>query len=230
MFWENVATSVISGLFAVLAAYIAASFALSHYFRQKEYEIVKQRYLENGIDKIVSGLEINFNNLRHNWARSLFLVQQFRDYGEHFDITELDKGFLEIYPADFERVANHRIEYLTKSEVIWLAFQLSLVFAKKSNDVITKELPKVMEIKNDIEEEEERRAVAVSMYGELTKINDNIEKYELVIDKLMVISSALEREKLGFDNISRFSRLYVVREALEYIEKEFKEVPGQEKT
>ena len=53
----EVCIALIQGVFTIVAALLTAWFALSFYHRQKEYEIVKQRYLDGSIDVLASEIE-----------------------------------------------------------------------------------------------------------------------------------------------------------------------------
>jgi len=43
---------LMTGIVSLLVAYLAAKFALSSFFKQKEYELVRDRYLTEGVDKV----------------------------------------------------------------------------------------------------------------------------------------------------------------------------------
>jgi hypothetical protein len=68
----NVCTTLLVVIFtAVIGRWV--------YFRQKEYELVRQRYLENGIDLIVDHIASALQLFQQNWARSLLLLKIYRD-------------------------------------------------------------------------------------------------------------------------------------------------------
>src|SRR3954463_7558992 len=95
---------LIKGAFTLAAAALAAWVALSLYFRQKEYELIKQRYLEGAVDVVAADFEAALGVLSHNWARCLHVVKLYRDEEEHLDLAELDKGFLDVDASSFSRV------------------------------------------------------------------------------------------------------------------------------
>ncbi len=223
---EKLCPLLISGFFMVLAAYIAARFALKSYFTQKEYELVKQRYLEQGVDKLASTLQKNLSNLRHNWARILFLLKQYRDDGDKFDVGELEKGFLDSYAGALENMANQRIQIITDSSIFGYVYQFANAFIKTSNDTITKDLTKVMSmrlkgIEGDINK---RNHVIETIITELKEINNELMKYDFFVSQLVNLSRILEKErKMSLKKLSKFKNYLEVKSIIATLEEKFSE-------
>ena len=70
---------IIKGIFILASSVLAPWIALCLYFRQKEYELVKQRYLEGAIDIVAAEVEQALGVVHHNWARCLNIVKAYRD-------------------------------------------------------------------------------------------------------------------------------------------------------
>jgi hypothetical protein len=115
----NLCEVLIKGVVTFVSGAGAAWIGVRIYFRQKEYELVKSRYLEGSLDVISSELERGLGTLNHNWARCLNIVKAFRDEKEHFDLKELEKGFLDYDASKFESIAHHRLHNL-----LMLIFQI----------------------------------------------------------------------------------------------------------
>lgn len=97
------------GLITLVVGLAVAYVGLWLYFRQKEYELVKQRHLEQCIDVIASELELALGTFSHNWARCLQILKDYRDMEVHFDIKQLSAGFLELHSSRFQRIAHFRL-------------------------------------------------------------------------------------------------------------------------
>jgi hypothetical protein len=82
---------IIKGGFTLAAAGLAAWVALRLYFRQKEYELIKQRYLEGSVDIVSAEVEQALGVLMNNWARCLNIVKAYRDERADFDLQELKR-------------------------------------------------------------------------------------------------------------------------------------------
>jgi hypothetical protein len=87
---------IIKGIFTLVPVALGAWIGLRLYFRQKEYELIKQRYLEGAVDIVAAEVEQAFGTFSHNWARCLNIVKAFRDAQNDFDAKELEKGFLDL--------------------------------------------------------------------------------------------------------------------------------------
>src|SRR5258706_90695 len=130
---STIQVEVIRAVVTLAAAGLAAWVALTFFFRQKEYELIKQRYLEGGIDVIAADVENALGATSHNWARCLHLVKLYRDETSDFDPKELEREFLELDKSNFSRVAHHRIGALVGSQIIWQVYQLAFSYATNAN-------------------------------------------------------------------------------------------------
>jgi hypothetical protein len=63
----------------LLVVIFTALLGLLVYFRQKEREPVRQRYLDNGIDLIVDNISAAWQLFQQNWARCLLLLKTYQD-------------------------------------------------------------------------------------------------------------------------------------------------------
>lgn len=129
---------LIRGGFTLAAVGLGSFIALRVYFRQKEYELVKQRYLEGSLDLIAAHLESTLGTVSHNWARSMQICKSFRDTGQNFDLEELTKGFLDFDNSKFQQIAHHRLGALIKTQVIWGIFQSALAWANAATTYLSK--------------------------------------------------------------------------------------------
>jgi hypothetical protein len=59
--------ALISGFFLLVTAYLAYKYGLQTYFRQHEHELILARYLERGIDHILSSFYISQNAFMSNF-------------------------------------------------------------------------------------------------------------------------------------------------------------------
>ena len=101
---ELVITIVAAGIGILFAAWLGSL----TYFKQKEYELVKERYLEGAIDVVASEIDQTFEVSKHNWARCLNIMKAFRDEKKAFDLKELSIGFRDMELA-LHQIAHHRI-------------------------------------------------------------------------------------------------------------------------
>ena len=208
------------GLLDKLIPLVLASFiALWAFFRQREYETIKKRYLEDGVDKVASEMSKNINTLRHNWTRAIRLLEEYRSYGDAFDLEELKKDYLDVHGGNLENIANQRVHYLTDSIVFWDAFQSSLAFCKSSDDFMKKEVSKVFNMSlSDDGEHIDKDEVIKAVENKLMEINRKIKPYDRVVSELVSIGQVLERQKFKFKDLQNFHKIDIVKSAIGHAE------------
>ena len=167
---------LIRGAFTLVAvgggAFIGARVGLGTYFRQKEYEMIKQRYLEGAIDIVAAEVEQALEIVTHNWTRCVNIVKAFRDEKSDFDLNELSKGFREL-DTRFHRVPHHRIGDLVGSQRIWDVYQLAMAFAANANAKITKEIPETIRLKLSTQRiDVEPAQIVDGLFAELVKLDE----------------------------------------------------------
>ncbi|MCX7192421.1 MAG: hypothetical protein NTY60_02145 [Proteobacteria bacterium] len=219
---------MIKGAFTLVAVALGAFIALQVYFRQKEYELIKQRYLEGGVDVVASELESTLGVVSHNWARCLHVCKSFRDVGANFDIKEIERGFLNIDSSHFQQIAHHRISSLINSDIIWESFQLAMAYADSANSMFTKEMPETIRLRCTTDlMTQDHESMANAMLDNLRETNERGFKYALITRELHALGLMLEVEKLNIKAITKFSKRHEVQQLIERLRAAF---PEQEPT
>lgn len=218
---------VIKGGFTLAAAWLVAWIALRLYFRQKEYELIKQRYLEGAVDIVAAEVEQSLGVVMHNWARCLNIVKAFRDEKSDFDIQELEKGFQILDSSKLHRIPHHRIGNLTQSQLIWQVYQLAIAFSANSNTVITKEIPDTIKLKltsNRIAEETKK--IVDELFKTLKDIDAESHKYSCLTRELHALGLMLETERLSFKGIVKLAERVKVKNLLARLKADFADELG----
>lgn len=201
----DIVTELVKGAFTLGAVALGSIVALRVYFRQKEYELTKQRYLEQGIDVVASELEGGLGVVSHNYARSLQLCKLFRDSGTKFDVKELERGFLPLVSSKFHQIAHHRVSSLLQSQIIWESFQSAMAYASTANSVIAQEIPEAMRLLNDDPAElRDRAKLSEDMMNHLREAHDSGFKFSNLIRELHALALLLEAEPLSLKAIAKF--------------------------
>lgn len=203
---NDIYTEIVKGAFTLGAVALGSVVALRVYFRQKEYELTKQRYLEQGIDVVASELEGALGIVSHNYARSLQLCKFYRDSGPKLDLKELERGFLELDSSKFHQIAHHRVSSLLQNHVVWESFQSAMAHATTANSVITQEIPEaIRRFLEDPDRFNDRKKLSEDMVKELQETHDQGSKYANLIRELHTLSLLLEAEPLSLKAIANFS-------------------------
>lgn len=206
---------LIKGAFTLSAVALGSVIALNVYFRQKEYELTKQRYLEEGVDVVAAELDLAFGVVSHNYARSLDLCKLFRDSKQHFQETELGKGFLPLDGSKFHQIAHYRVSSLIGTEVVWETYQTAMAYAYSANSVIAHEIPEAIRILSQQKEPEfDRQAVVQKMFAKLREVHDGGFKYSLLGREVHTLGLLLEAERLNLKAIASFRDRTQVKELI----------------
>jgi len=217
--------SLLSALVALLAVGAASYAGLHGYYRQREYELVQRRYLEKGVDELATQLETALNITSHNFARTSMLLKLFRDSGEHFDCDELRNGFLPYESNRFSQTANHRVEVLTDSKVIWKCFQTALAHATSTNSFYCLEVTQTIRIKltSKMLDNKPHEEIANELLEIVRKEHEAGFHYAALLAELHYLGRLVEVERMNFKAVSAFSQRREVRAMLFRLEEVFHE-------
>ena len=221
MCWTPYIPNLISGGATILAALIAVGAGIWAFYRQREYELVQKRYLEEGLDVIISTAENALFTYHHNWARCLELLKSFRDV-EAMKPEELDVGFLQL-PADrFALTANYRVNQIVNSGTVWRVFQLIIAFAQNACSVARDEIPAALKLKLTTDQIQASRK---EMFDEAAKVLKELDKkshhFYVFFGQLQDISMLFEEQKFALKNIRALRTHPTVVGAIAKLEKEY---------
>lgn len=221
MCWSEYIPELISGGATILAALLAVGGGICGFFRQKEYELVQKRYLEDGLDVVISTAVNSLNTFHHNWARCLELLKTFRDV-DTMKPEELDVGFLQLPTDRFALIANYRVNQIVDSPVVWQAFQLVISFAQTACSVSRDEIPAALKLKlTTSQTQASRQEMADVAMMELQDLDTKSHRFHLFIRQLQDISMLLEEQKFALNDIRALRKHPVVVGALEKLKKEY---------
>ena len=198
---------LLKGAFTLAAVALGSIVALRVYFVQKEYELTKQRHLEQGIDVVASELEIALGTVSHNYARALQVCKSFRDYGNRFDVKELDRGFIELDSSNFRQIAHYRVGSLLQSQVVWETFQAAMAYAHSANSTIASEVPDAMRLlAADPTKLVDRDKHSLHMLKELREKHDGGFNYVTLQRELHALALLLEAKRFSLKAIGSFAQ------------------------
>ena len=183
-----------------------AYFGLRIYFRQREYELVKQRYLEQSLDIIAGDLEAISSAFSHNWARCLDILREYRDAPGTFEQAQLSRGFLDLGSFKFNRIAHLRLQALTGSDVFWNAYQLALSRHMALNSLVVIEVPHAIRAQLNGKLQATSDEVVAEAMKELEHLTEKSDHFATLQNALHNLSALLERESLSFKRVAEFAK------------------------
>jgi hypothetical protein len=216
--WQELA----GGGMTIVAACLAAWLGVKVFLRQKEYDLVKQRYLDGGIDVVAAHQEEVIGIFEHNWFRCLQLVKMFRDNKESFDLCQLQQGFLHLDHSKFHAISHYRIQTLLQTQVFWEVYQLALAYAANANTKVTTEIPETIRMKLDSKElNADIKDIASQCFNDLKEMNEKSHKFAILSRELEEIAGTLQTENLTFKNVLAFHEKSAVKASIERLERAF---------
>lgn len=217
--WVKLTDEALRAATTIVAGLVLAYFGLRIYFRQKEYELVKQRYLEQCLDVVAGELEEISSVFMHNWARSLELVKELRDAPENFEKAHLDQGFLPFRGSNFNQPAHHRLRVLTESKIFWDCYQLALSRHMALNAIAAKEIPHaISEYVSGRLPGSEATGIVETALDELKPMMSKSNEFAPLQNAIQRIAGELERSRLGFGEIEAFAQRENVRQIVRELE------------
>lgn len=212
----NESLRIVASVFAGLAL---AYFGLRIYFRQKEYEIVKQRYLDQSLDVVAGELDEITSVLLNNWARSLELVKELRDAPGNFEKSHLEQGFLPLRGSNFNHTAHHRLKTLIKSQIIWSCYQLALSRHMTLNAIAAKEIPHaISEFVSGRLHNTTSNEITEAAFEQLQPMINQSNEFALLQDAIQRIAWHFERSRLSFKDVEKFAELDSIRKIAKELE------------
>jgi hypothetical protein len=204
---------------ALLGLYIAAMLALRGYFRQREHELVRDRYLIGSIDVVAAELDKAMASFRHNHSRCLKLFQLFRDLDLDFNLEELSKGFSD-YTISLPMIAHHRLGDLIGTQLIWNLYQAAVAFVVTANGKMD-DLLEVIRLKIDRNRvDASSREIFEDALKALDELDTKSQRYAVLMRALHKIGQMLEQERMTFKRATRFSRRPDLKKLLAELERE----------
>lgn len=206
---------VINAASAIAAALGAYYLGMKTYFRQKEYELVQKRYLDDGIDRVISEAEEALSVFRHNWSQSLFALKLFRDIGAQPANEHCEKTLLPLRQASPEVGPAYRLKSLVGDDIFWEVHQMLLGAVAAANFFFIRDLGSAFRAGAEGQPLQVTREEAFNaLYQECMRLRRNVEPFYKCVGALQNISKLLEGKKFSFKAIQEFKDTEVVRQSI----------------
>lgn len=211
---------VIKHLITIFALYIAYRLGLRAYFRQKDYELVRQRYLTEGADEVAANIEYGLSVHRNNWARGLQIIRTFQDIGDQISPKLLEDGYSEFDQGKFQMRPHYRMECLVGDMVFWRVQQVLAAFVVTSTGHFKEDM--CADIRANLSCQPEKRMEIVSKYEELLREKEKESgSFYLALEKAQEICKLLESSRFTTEEIGQLKNSVAVKEAVSAVKQKF---------
>jgi len=226
-FVETYGTHITALFSALLIAIIAPIAGLRAYFHQKEYELVRKRYLEDCLDRISSQIETSLSIFRHNWERSLTALKQFRSQKIDMQKELYQAGFLPLPPSVFETSRYYVLNKLVGDKIFFDVHQLLFAFVSKAINFFKHDLCFAMKLSIEGGEDIKLTASREEIFGEylkeIDKFMEESKHYYILLSEIQKLSDLLEKERFTFKSIEKFHTKPTVKKSIANLKQSFRE-------
>ena len=224
--------SFIAILPALIVLLLGYRMGLIKYLNEKKNELITKRYLENGVDKVLAGVEHALAVHNENWKRGLNLLKEFRECRKaniKLRKTTLEKEFIDYDLKHFSVEPFYKIKALVGDDIYWESYQLLYFFIGENYNFLENDLKLAIESIENGSMKAPIDKFCDKYMEKLIEIQTESDKYYKIQLELFNISMALEDvlfelENLSFKNIKAFKDKPEIKKGIEHL----KDVFGEE--
>lgn len=189
----------------LLAALLVYFLGKAAYFRQKEYELLTKRYLEEGLDAIAKNVDRTLALFRHNWWQSTVVLKHFRDLGKDMR-PELYKAlFTAPDPSLFEIWRDYRLNDVVGDDIFYRAHQSLDAFVLSSYAFFQDDLGSIVRVTiqggKELEVKASREQMIAGFLREVEKLDEESKRYYVLLGELQAISALIQSERFSFKTL-----------------------------
>lgn len=213
---------------SIIAPIFAAIFAVWFFYRQKEYDTVRKRYLENGIDLLIQKIETALFVFQFNWTRSSMLLRTFRDLGRDTPKDLYNKGFLPLDFATIEATRHYLLTQLIGDNIFYEAHQVLLPFLHSADNFFHGDLTNFVRVYieggTDHNFKIDKRSEIVDEYiSKLKELEKDSHRFWIMLGNLQLISFEFERQRFTFKKLENFKNNGEIKVIINRIKSLFKD-------
>lgn len=216
----------------VILVWLGYKFGMVKYLNGKKNELITKRYLENGVDKAIAGVEHALAVNNENHRRGLSLLKQFKETnkaGIELRKISLIKGFVDYDIKQFSVEPFYKIKALIDDDIYWNLYQLLYFLVGKSYDFLENDLKLAIEsIDSDLLLKVPVNEFCDNYMERLQELHTESDKCYKIQLELVNIAMALESilfesGKLSFKDIKTFKYKPEIKEGIKRLKDAFKE-------
>jgi len=228
---DNV-TSIISiiaqPLATILGALLVVIGAPLFYFKQKEYETIRHRYLDDGIAVIIRQVEYVLDVFQYNWARSIHLLKTYRDLGINTPPELYNSGFISIdKPISLEASRHYLLREIIGDKVFFDVHQLLAAFLHEADNLFTVDLCSAIRVSLEGGKGGTTIDPPEKIYEEYIKEVEKKDKegqlFYSLLGNLKILESLLSKKNYSFKSINKFRDYPEVIKSISDLKQTFKD-------
>lgn len=212
-------------LIPLCAAILVYFLGRSTYFRQKEYELITKRYLEEGIDAISNNVDRSLALFRHNWWISTVILKNFRDLGKDIRPDLYKQPFIEPDPSLFEVWRDYRLKDILDDDIFNRVHQSLDAFIRSSYSFFMDDLCSMVRVTieggKELEVISSRETIVDEFLKKVIQLEKESHRFYVLLGELQVLSSLLQSERFSFSKIKTLRNRTEVKKIITTLKQHF---------
>lgn len=205
-----------TGLFVVVAAYIAYIYGLKAYFKRREHEQIIKRYLDEGVDRVMARVHQALAVFVDNHFKADAILRQFQQKGK----ADLSVEFQWFDHHSLELAPYHKITYLVGDEIFWSTIQLLFGLIDGHSEFLNAQFLATLAEIDVTEAPGDGRLKEVQQLIE--GYYQNFETFSVLTTELYHITRNLEKQKsLYWEKLDQFKNLSEISASVERMKEKF---------
>ncbi len=210
------------GLTTLLAAFVAYLLGLRAYHLQREYELVRRRYLDEGLDAFSADVEHALSVFKNNWQHSLTVLRYYREMDAGMRKEMLDEGYIDLDMSQFRVRPNFRVGELVGDKVFWNVQQLLFAFVGTATSFFKDDLGGAIRHAISGAKLKGKKQDMIDEYvAKCEEYLNQANQYHVLLAEVQNITNELEKQRLSLKDVHVFKENQKVKEAVDRLKKTF---------
>ena len=189
---------------------LACFLGRSAYFRQKEYELIIRRYLEEGLDAISKNVDKSLAVFRYNWWQSTVLLKYFRDHGKDIRKELYEILFITPDTSLWDLWRDYRLADIVGDNIFFQAHQLLDVFVRDSyaffQDDLCAAVRIVIEGGKELKVNASREQIISEYFQKIMRLDEEVKPYYVLLGELQTLTSIIQKERFSFRKLKKLRK------------------------
>lgn len=212
---------VVKGIGGLAGLYIVYRLGLRAFFLQREYENVRSRYLDNGLDLASAQVEYALSIFRSNWSLLLRYTKLCREMASPFEPEDFFAQFREIDQSQFQITPVHRINALLPNEIIWNQYQRVFSFVGTSNDQIKADFGPALRVVAQNPNQPNRAKIVSEAEKLARELGDGANQFYVYLSELNNLAQIFEQHPIRRVDVPSFSKRKDVKQIMQRLMEAF---------
>jgi hypothetical protein len=213
---------LIKVIIAFFAGWLTYWFGLKKYYKEKEHEMLQQRYLKEGVDNYAKQVEKSLNIFMDNWKLSILLLKMYREFGNQVELSYFEKKYQGVKLENIAIITNQKYATLVGGTGQYQYIQLLASFVGEATNFMRSDLYSTIKLQVISNRPVNKEIIDVGI-KKLKELEIESHKYYSLLNESQKIAEELERGKVSLKDVINFHKRKTVIESVQRLEKIFKE-------